>query len=891
MSAKWLRSKAWDDQHIPKALWPVKMVVRAMSTISLAVVLLAMVIVYVTLASVPIGMLAQLPTWIIYGVIAVALLGIIAVVPAWLFWRSTPGLGRGLRFAGVLFLLAGLFLVTAWVWVTFLWPVLHYDPVSKRGLMLFADFCSRYRSTTLRRLPGMEMTELEFYAWWPLRVILITFVLNMITATVRRIEFTFKNLGVLTVHTGIVCISLGSIYYGALKQEGDTLLLAGEPAADGSPTPGPMQDRFYDSTDLSLYVGQQLGYEERPLANIPRYNDYNLGAFVGESAFESGRRSLPWTLGEDSLGTSRMLDLPIPATGANIVDPDLSFRALGFASYAETVQDWRRVDLSSMTSISPEFRPNPLRVLFLISDLPDDKGVVSDKPAFSFLLLPRTPANRISELGGMLAVEYTVGMSESRWQDLLTPLAPGVQHALVIELPGTDQSPGKRTVMPLDPASLPMKMAVGEFEVEARELLAQPPFPIITEGFRGATSSVAKVRVSKPGNPSFAPFTRYVYHRFSEINQDMLEELNAQGMPKRKAPDASIRIGYVDASKIQVYIDEQRVAEEAGSVVGTTRRTRALVRPPGGVPRVIDSIPEGGTIDHFVPKLSLKLGPAWEHAESAERPAPVAAAKQDRSLIGTHDKSLLGVEITSEKLKDAAGKPWKTVAWLPFTKYMGVGMGTERDVFLPDGRMLRLAFGRRQHALPGFRIRLNDFEMIAYDHRGSPRDYQSQLHVEPTAESNFTAFDHVTRLNAPLTAPFHWDDNRAWLSNVAGRLASGLDPNQYKFSQAGWDQAGWARTQQQADAGMIKRPWASFTILGVGNNPGIHIIALGGVLMGVGIPWAFYVKPYLVQREKRKIQAQLAAGTYVRPVRTPQTPSPASAGGEPAPARSYEAAK
>jgi hypothetical protein len=80
----------------------------------------------------------------------------------------------------------------------------------------------------------------------------------------------------------------------------------------------------------------------------------------------------------------------------------------------------------------------------------------------------------------------------------------------------------------------------------------------------------------------------------------------------------------------------------------------------------------------------------------------------------------------------------------------------------------------------------------------------------------------------------------------------------------------WTQSQQMVDSGQAKRPFVRYTILGVGNNPGIHIIALGSILMGVGIPWAFYVKPLLVQRKKRKIQQQLADGTYVRPPRTPR---------------------
>jgi hypothetical protein len=37
--------------------------------------------------------------------------------------------------------------------------------------------------------------------------------------------------------------------------------------------------------------------------------------------------------------------------------------------------------------------------------------------------------------------------------------------------------------------------------------------------------------------------------------------------------------------------------------------------------------------------------------------------------------------------------------------------------------------------------------------------------------------------------------------------------------------------------------------------------------MALGIPWAFYLKPWLVRREKKRIQEQLARGEYVPPTR------------------------
>ena len=76
------------------------------------------------------------------------------------------------------------------------------------------------------------------------------------------------------------------------------------------------------------------------------------------------------------------------------------------------------------------------------------------------------------------------------------------------------------------------------FKLDSSQLAPQPPFPIITEGYRGSTSSIAVVTVSPPKGDSF---DRYVYHRFPQISQDMLKELKPNGMPRRDA-DPMIRI-------------------------------------------------------------------------------------------------------------------------------------------------------------------------------------------------------------------------------------------------------------------------------------------------------------------------------------------------------------
>lgn len=812
MSAKWRRSRQWDDDHFPAWAWPAKRVLRAFSSITLAVVLLSLVAVYAILASIPIGLLALLPTYLVYAATLVLTLGVTALAPSLVVHRVLRGAGRAARFTAVLALLLGLGLIGAWLWSAVVWPQVRYDAGHGTGLRLFAGFCERYKSIPLRRLPGLEMSELEFYAWWPLRVVLLAFVLNMVVATARRIEFTLPYLGVLTVHTGIVVIALGSIYYKAMKREGSTVLWAGPPGPDGIPGIGRAQSVFFDNTRIALYISQGAGWEQRRLRAVPRYNDYNLDALgsVGLQAILEAPG--------DRTGSLGPLDVRVPPSSAALVDPNIRFRIIGYASYAQP-----RPDVVPGEPAVPG-RENPLRLVEVVprSSEATTKGLVG-------VLFPRVPALRTA-VETAFELEYTIAMPTARWADLTRPVPPDTRHALILRIPalGVDE---------LVPLATGEPREVAGHRVELLELHDEPPFPIITRGYEEATSSLAVVRITRPDGASF---DRWIYHRFPEIGQDFVA--TAPGEPPQRRPaDPAFDLVYIDASRPHIFADEL--------LDGTIR---AAIRRPGGELAIVEGLREGARLEDESIPWAVRFGDRWAHAEPVEHPSPVPEPMRRRDFVGTHDSAMICLETS------VAGSSWKHTQWIPFTSFPGTNYGPqeERSVVLPDGGSIRVMWGRLQHPFPDFNVQLVDFQVEQYDHRGAPRDFQSRLLVSPSGRGrNFEPYEHITRLNAPLQAPFIWSDRRALPANIAGFIASRLDPAQFKLSQSGWDAGGWRESQAAADRGEIPRPFASFTLLGVGNNPGIHVIALGGVLVIAGIPWAFYVKPWLARRRKHRIQA------------------------------------
>ena len=845
MSKKWQRNKAWEDSTLVGPLTPVRVLLRIFSSIPTAVMLLLFVALYATLASIPVGLIARIPTLLIESAMYLLLLAV-PILPALYFSRralvkaSAPA-----RFLVLFVITVSLAVTITLLWRLSIWPMLKYNSTDGTGFMLMREIVEQYKSTTIRRLPMFEMTETQFYAWWPMRLALILFVITLIVATIRRIEFNFKNLGVLMVHTGIVTIALGSVFYQKFKLEGDTLLPAGS-----NGVPGAAQRVFYDREDVALYVAQartpnaQPRFEQRPLLRLPLYNAYGLEAGLPDSG-----KTLSQEMGREIElnDQGRELDQPVPDGPGSLVDPDIEFRVVGFSPYATLDDEWSKAETPT------DGQPNPFRLIdmyFTRAAVQDE--LPGDEPIFKFPFFPTQPANRIRS-NEAIGIEYTLGMDEQRWSDLSTDFKAEFQDALIVEVPDS----GFRIALPVRAKNrIPLGSTGWTLEVE--QIAPQPPFPIITPGYRDATSSVAIVKLSKPasGDQPAKSFSRWVFHRFPELNQDLTP--GADGRPIRSDPDPSIRVSYINASRLQIYLDEHP-NPEGGSTL------RAVVRQPNGNVQVTEQVRENWLLD-LIPnesndRLDLHLGDSWAHADQFKRPIPTPPEEQVKSQIGSYSNAFVAVEVS---LPESDSRPaWSKIVWLSFAQYVAIQTDNRTKVTLPDGRNIMLAFGRYQRPLPGFELALADFEMIAYDHRGAPRDYQSVVRVMPNQfyagnAPDFEPFEHVVKLNNPLRAPYHWDPEKPWIVNMLTRLRAGMDPNQFKLSQSGWDRSGWAQTQQLVDQGVLEKPRASFTILGVGNNPGIHIIAFGSILMSIGIPWAFYFKPYLIKREKQRLAALYA---------------------------------
>ncbi len=774
---------------------PLRWLTRAFSSITMAVILLTLVMIYGAIGSVPVGFLVLGG---VYALIALGILGPVGLLLA--------------KFGARIGVLACLCILTASLAATAL--------TCRTAAINLVDqpWIRTHLDTVIYRLPSLEMTELEFFSWWPLKLILGLFVVNLIWATIRRIEFRFVNIGVLSVHTGIVLLAIGSMFYGTFKVEGDVVLfrddLGGRPVA-----------AFYDRTAPAVFfyaAGREIMI---PVPELPRYNDHTPG----------------------------QLDIRLHESDAfrSVLGDQLQATIPGFVAYGTLESRWEPAVPTTPQAASPA-----LRLGLGERERPVDGAYTA--------LVARQPAQRYIQWPGF-AVEFLYRPDDQRVTDLVTPIPslPGesrpARHGLIVEIPDQDF----RAVYAIAPG-MHLTLDGTGYHLTIEDI-GNYGMPFATPGYEDARDTRVTVHVHRDihharpndGHAEDEGFRRIAMHRFPERSQDFVpapNDPNVGPMGRRRDPDPSIRLTYLDSSRAQFHL----IADTPEA-----RSLQLIARLPGEQPlathfdddRFPLAITESGEVwGHIVERLS--------NVRQVRVGVPTPDSQRKSSDEGTFLHALLPVDLS---MPQADGTTWSTRLWLAHMRYPDIPeLGNEPAVVtLPDGMPLAVAFSRVKRSLP-FAMQLEAFEMQPYPGTEIPRDYVSRLglymldaHGRPTGES----LRGDTRLNHPLIADAFTLDRAVDLAE--GRFLGGLIQymrlGRLKLSQTGWD-PGDARDPMRhaVDAHGRFLNQQRFSIIGVGNNASIRVVFIGSVLVVAGIPWAFWVKPALLQRAKRRLQTEFA---------------------------------
>ena len=171
---------------------------------------------------------------------------------------------------------------------------------------------------------------------------------------------------------------------------------------------------------------------------------------------------------------------------------------------------------------------------------------------------------------------------------------------------------------------------------------------------------------------------------------------------------------------------------------------------------------------------------------------------------------------------------------VPFTQWIDQQPWTMGEFRIPGSDTpIQLQLGNTRKPIPAI-VQLDRFELVPYAGDFTPqsamRDFKSHLTLIDT--STGTGRPATAHLNSPVYF------ERAMGS---GLLAKILPDESWLLYQNQWDPEG-----QQ------------FTVLGVGNRPGVRTMTVACVMIVSGLLYAFYVKPILIRRAKERVQRQHA---------------------------------
>lgn len=697
-----------------------------------------------------------------------------------------------------------------------------------------------------------ELTEFEYFNHWIFLALIAAFCLSLTAATVFRIAFNRINLGVITVHSGLLVLALGCVLYFGRKIEGDVLLF--------NPRVEVLSSKRLHSGGGDPVVGQLVAAPGRSWeANMPGLGGrYHLDvdsispqglATVGEVKLRAITPEWPngreVVLRQDSPNDSfvrlneqimlslkpsnvadRFFDNNTPALLMRQGESKVLFSLQGLPLYGERfmpdVEDIRNTDGAVVRSGSLTKIPAIDGWSLPLEVGPADGVSLSDWPFrvevdgyLPYATLQRGALPGGSELNPIAHVEINAGgQSRGDWLFARAPRdsrfsIPGVA---AVEFAWRDDD-GKIPEEWTRPISgehvldvwVKDKNVRRQFDVRSGQAIVidgtdykltvediQDDWPLVTAGVEGARSPVARVFVQTKNQS----FHRSVLQRFPHLNQDRDDQ--GKKLSERGLVDENIELRYTDASVPSAII-----------VAGANLSPVAVITAAGGKRSVV-AVKEGEPVA-LGGDVKLTLAELIQRPRFEERPV-VIPVEQRRPQAG-RQASLIRLHLVSRK------GDWQTRVWLPFESYNDMltdAVPHWTSVVVPNVGQVEFIYGRMPQLLPG-RVALREMEVHFYPGRMRPSEWKSFIRWE----------DPVTR---------QVSEGVAYLNNTA------------KIGPWTLFQSGEAPDHE------------SYTILGVGNRDGVMTMLLGCTLITIGMLYSFYVKPVL----KRRLAARLSAEAQAR---------------------------
>ena len=752
------------------------------------------------------------------------------------------------------------------VWLGLFWAVL---------LFIYCSIGSGI--PTVRQLPFLELTEFEWFNWWPFNTLIILLCTTLILATIRRIPLRLVNLGVWTIHTGIIILCIGSYYYFGTKVEGDAPVfrrrvnismpglassasMLAVPGNATTVTVGPDNWRFQiQSTDTEWPILSDENKGERAyavnvmvqpptgepfvrqlLAGFPQYTEDVIPG-KGRAIKSLGRRlideKLQLTLDFEPTKYFHVMDTwalfvrPLPSPGVHAGREWVERPVEGLPRYND------RISSRDQVFMDPHY-PVPLRPIDLA--VPPSGDALNDAEV---------------HISGFLRY----ARMDRRWNDGGSRLNPVLQLSLV-----SDQAPpreyeliafdsqrsltadgnvqfvwlGDRSqvdALPTDSQAL-LHIAVPDTSVSfdlplTPDKIGGAFVPIDGTDFsyrvlavhdhlalpgQDRAVSIAAIEVKTPDGA----FRRWVADT-PELTKDLLGESSDPHAVQSRPPDPRIVMTYRPQSAPLIF-----AAYPPGPPLakgGCLGGLHFVFNGPNG--RLLARDVKDGDLIEILPGLSLRIDGFSANAVAEMKPYIVPPPQRQDKVGQTF--AMARIEVQTKNGVESK--------WVPFNQYVfpddeygyaGKFAYTPAEFKAGDGSTVEVVLSRKRLPLP------NPIAM---------EDFQLDTHLGGFTGSVSTIRNYVSRLR--------FLDNGRWTEPVPIAVNQPTEYGGYWYFQSTWDRP---NSGESPGGGM------NFTGLGIGNRHGVYVQLAGCCIAVAGMIFAFYVKPVLKRRRAEQPRAKIS---------------------------------
>lgn len=745
-----------------------------------------------------------------------------------------------------------------------------------------------WRHEQIRQWPIFEMTEFEWFHWWPFDVLVTLIAITMISTTLRRIRFSVVNLGVWMIHSGIITLIVGSLIYFGTKVEGDTpvhrrALVLQVIDSDGAALSAPVRMSIFPGNMAQVRGGEKL-YRVQVRSADPSWellsgDDAGVRAYSVTVQVDGGPRSfMRQVIANYPQYTEDLVESDDPQqpfqravklTGNPIIDPSLRVTlayepqswfylsnqlSKNWALYLreEGSTQWVERPIPAARPLDPSKKGLPLYGDYLADPtlLARGSAQANAEPNPLDVHVPAVAAN-----DPMHGIDFRLD-SYIRYGALQTVYEQGEHSApfnplIDLHIDAEGHSGANHRLLALDPQRNSEADGLIAFRTvdseEAFNAMTQPPKLHVR--IPSAGIDVTRGLVELAESPTWPILGTDYTLIFSGIEENIPladGSVSVVFVDVRSAEKSFRRWAFGDAKLARdmnngegpdlnaperLFDDAIEITYEAGR---GTAVFLAIAGPGEDTLRAVDTIrPNAPKIMDLTPgetyRLAAQLSVRVDNflSRAVERRAPIVIPRAQRQAGDANFYAMVRMQLPSGDTQ-----------WLPFHLYPSPSfsqrLGRWNYPYAPstlrmqsmDGswKTIELVFSRKRMKLPS-PVVLETFEL--------------DTHLGGYSGQGTSVRDYRSSVR--------FEDGGTWGKAQSVSLNKPAEHDGLWFFQAQWD------PPEGQSLGL------NYTVLGVGNRNGVRVQLAGCIIAVTGMLYAFYVKPLIKRRRRDRVLAGLGS--------------------------------